>query len=382
MLSFEVLQFIWWVLVIVLLSGFIIIDGFDLGALALNPVIAKTEEERRIVINTIAPHWDGNQVWLLLGGGAIFAAWPEVYATSFSGFYLGMVLILFALFFRPVGLEYRHKFELEKHRRAVDWSLAWSGFAPALVTGVALGNVLLGVPFEFDSIGRSFYGPGTLWILNLLKLLNPFGLLVGLLCLCVVLTQGANWVALRTDRTSELYARATKAGSVFSLAVFVLAVVTAIALAFISGYHLDKNMLILDATTDAVSRTSSWYANYTANPVLFVFPVLALVMYLASARSAKNGRNAFAFITSSCGVLLLFVTYAITLFPFILPSSIAPHQSLTIFNATSSQLTLNVMFWVAIVVVPIVLIYTVWAYYKMWTRLSTKTVTENTHALY
>ncbi|RIY33355.1 cytochrome d ubiquinol oxidase subunit II, partial [Psittacicella gerlachiana] len=179
MLSFEVLQVIWWLLVIVLLSGFVIFDGFDIGALTLNPFVAKTDAERRVVLNTIAPHWDGNQVWLLLGGGAIFAAWPEVYATSFSGLYLAMILILCALYFRPVGMEYRHKFDLEKHRRGVDWALFFSGVVPSLVIGVGLGNVLLGLPFQFDSIGRSYYGGDTIWILNLLKLLNPFGLLCG-----------------------------------------------------------------------------------------------------------------------------------------------------------------------------------------------------------
>lgn len=382
MLSFEVLQVIWWVLVIVLLSGFVIFDGFDLGALALNPFISKTDEERRVVINTIAPHWDGNQVWLLLGGGAIFAAWPEVYATSFSGLYLGMVLILFALFFRPVGLEYRSKFDIETHRRGVDWSLFLSGFVPPLVVGVALGNVLLGLPFQFDEIGRSFYGQGTFWLLNLLKLLNPFGLLVGLLALSVVLVQGANWVTLRVDRTSAIYARAQKAAVVLSLVVSVLAVLTAVVLAFLPGYQLVNDSLILASKEGDVVATASWYANYLSNPVLFVVPVLAVVLYLFSARAAKNDKNGCAFVASSVGVIALFTTYAISLFPFILPSSVNAHQSLTIWNATSSYLTLNVMFYVALIFVPIVLLYTAWAYYKMWDRLSTKKVTDNSHAFY
>lgn len=382
MLSFEVLQVIWWLLVIVLLSGFVIFDGFDIGALTLNPFVAKEEEERRVVLNTIAPHWDGNQVWLLLGGGAIFAAWPEVYATSFSGLYLAMILILFALFFRPVGMEYRHKFDLEKHRRGVDWSLFFSGVVPSLVVGVGLGNVLLGLPFQFDDIGRSYYGGDTLWILNLLKLLNPFGLLCGVLSLLVFLTQGANWLALRTELGSNVQVRSQKLAALFSVLVVVVGVLVAIWLAFISGYHLVNDSLILQAKEGDVSTSSSWYANYTANPVLFVVPVLAALFYLFSARAAKNGRNGFAFFASSVGVLLLFATYAIALFPFVLPSSTAPYQSLTIWNATSSHLTLHVMFYVALIFVPIVLAYTAWAYYKMWSRLSTKVIKENSHDLY
>lgn len=157
MLSYEILQFIWWILLIVLLSGFAIFDGFDLGALAINPFVSKTDSERRVVINTIAPHWDGNQVWLLVGGGAIFAAYPVLYGTSFSGLFLGLNLILAALFFRPVGLEYRQKFESESHRRMVDWSLFITGVVPALVIGVALGNVFQGFPVVFNDFSHSFY---------------------------------------------------------------------------------------------------------------------------------------------------------------------------------------------------------------------------------
>ncbi|RIY33769.1 cytochrome d ubiquinol oxidase subunit II [Psittacicella hinzii] len=382
MLDFAVLQTIWWILVIVLLAGFVIFDGFDIGALTLNPFIAKSDEERRVVINTIAPHWDGNQVWLLLGGGAIFAAWPEVYATSFSGLYLAMILILFALYFRPVGMEYRHKFDLEKHRRGVDWGLFFSGVVPALVIGVGLGNVLLGLPFEFDTIGRSYYGGDTLWIVNLLKLLNPFSLLCGVLSLLVFLTQGATWLALRTQVGSDIQVRAQKLASVLSLLVVVVGVLVAVWLAFINGYQIVNESLILQAKEGDVVVTGSWYANYLKAPVLFVVPVLAALLYLFAARASKNGRNGFAFFSSSVGVFALFTTYAISLFPFVLPSSTAPWQSLTIWNSTSSHNTLHVMFYVAIVFVPIVLLYTAWAYYKMWSRLSTKDVQENSHNLY
>lgn len=384
MFDYSILQVIWWVLVIVLLSGFVIFDGFDIGALALNPFVSKTEAERRVVINTIAPHWDGNQVWLLLGGGAIFAAWPEVYATSFSGFYLAMILILAALYFRPVGLEYRSKFEDEKHRRMVDWGLWFSGFVPALIIGVALGNVLQGVPFHIDEIGRSHWGTGEFFIINLLRLLDPFSLLCGVLGFCVFLLQGANWIMLRVEKNTDIYARTKKIAKALYAVLFLMIVVVTVWLFFIDGYKLSENAgdLILATQAADVVREGTWFNNYFANPVLFVVPLLFIGAYAFSFKAYSADKNAVAFIASSVGVLLAFTTFAISLFPFVLPSSLNPHQSLTVWNATSSQYTLQVMFWVAIVFTPIVLAYTAWCYYKLWQRLSPSIVESNSHSLY
>lgn len=382
MFDYTILQVIWWILVIVLLSGFVIFDGFDIGALALNPFVSKTDEERRVVINTIAPHWDGNQVWLLLGGGAIFAAWPEVYATSFSGFYVAMILILAALYMRPVGLEYRGKFEDPKHRFLVDWSLFFSGFVPALVIGVALGNTLQGVPFHFDSIGRSHWGTGEFFLMNLLRLLDPFSLLCGLLGFCVFLLQGANWIMLRVERTTDIYSRTKAIARLLYLGLFALIVVVTVWLFFIPGFEVVNDSLILNAKEGDVVRSGTWFNNYFANPVLFVVPVLFIGAYAFSFKAYAADKNALAFISSSVGVLFAFSTFAISLFPFVLPSSINAYQSLTVWNATSSQYTLNVMFYVAVIFTPIVLAYTAWCYYKMWQRLSPALVKANTHSLY
>ncbi len=179
LLDYEILKFIWWVLVGVLLMGFAITDGMDMGVGVLLPFVARTDAERRIAINTVGPHWDGNQVWLITAGGAIFAAWPAVYAAAFSGFYMAMLLVLFALFFRPVGFDYRSKIDDTLWRSAWDWGLFVSGAVPALIFGVAFGNLLQGVPFHLDDMLRSHY-QGSL-LSALLPLLNPFALLAGVI---------------------------------------------------------------------------------------------------------------------------------------------------------------------------------------------------------
>ncbi len=200
MLDYEVLRVIWWALVGVLLIGFAVTDGFDMGVGALLPILGKSDTQRRIMINTIAPHWDGNQVWLVMAGGAIFAAWPMVYSTAFSGFYVAMVLTLMALFFRPVGFDYRSKIEDPRWRSTWDWCLFIGGFVPPVVFGVAFGNLLQGVPFSMDIYLRSSYEG------NFFGLLNPFGLLAGFVSLFMILTQGATWLMMKTE--GELLARA------------------------------------------------------------------------------------------------------------------------------------------------------------------------------
>jgi len=193
-IDFATLRLIWWALLGVLLIGFSLTDGFDLGVGALLPFVAKTDEERRMVINTVGATWEGNQVWFILGGGAIFAAWPFVYAVSFSGFYLAMFLVLSALILRPVSFKYRSKRPSPKWRSFWDWCLFIGGFVPALVFGVAVGNVLLGAPFRLDSDLRSFYDG------NLLGLFTPFSLIAGLLSVAMLVLHGAAWLSVKAER--------------------------------------------------------------------------------------------------------------------------------------------------------------------------------------
>ena len=192
-LEFATLKVIWWLLLGVLLIGFAVTDGFDLGVGMLLPFIARNDTDRRVLINTVGPVWEGNQVWLILGGGAIFAAWPTLYAASFSGFYLAMLLVLAALILRPVGFKFRSKMPEPRWRATWDWALFVSGLVPSLVFGVAMGNLLKGVPFSFDPELRAAYGFG------LLDLLNPFALLCGLVSVSMLATHGAVYLSVKTD---------------------------------------------------------------------------------------------------------------------------------------------------------------------------------------
>ena len=193
MFDYATLKVIWWLLVGVLLIGFAIMDGHDMGVGTLLPFVGKTDNERRVVINTVGPHWDGNQVWFITGGGAIFAAWPLVYATAFSGFYWAMLAVLWALFFRPVGFDYRSKIDNPVWRKTWDWGLFVGGAIPPLIFGVAFGNLLQGVPFHFDNNLASYY-TGSFW-----ALLNPFALLCGLVSTTMITFHGAVYLAHRTE---------------------------------------------------------------------------------------------------------------------------------------------------------------------------------------
>jgi len=209
-LDYEVLKFIWWLLVGVLFIGFAVTDGMDMGVGTLLPFLSKKDEERRVIINTVGPHWDGNQVWLITAGGAIFAAWPAVYGAAFSGFYTAMLLVLFALFFRPVGFDYRSKIGDPSWRNAWDWGLFVGGAVPALIFGVAFGNLLQGVPFHLDDMLRAYY-TGSFW-----GLLNPFALLAGVLSLAMLVT---SVVLFRTGAQSASVSLIAASGGNFMLAV-------------------------------------------------------------------------------------------------------------------------------------------------------------------
>src|SRR6201997_2171739 len=214
MTEYEILRLLWWAVLGVLLIGIAVMDGFDLGVGMLLPFIARTDTERRVVINTVGPVWEGNQVWLILGGGAIFAAWPALYAVAFSGFYLAMLLLLCALILRPVGFKYRSKLEGTRWRTTWDTALFLGGLIPALVFGVAFGNVLQGVPFRFDDTMRMTY-TGTLF-----GLFNPFALLCGLVSVAMITAHGAAWLACKTE--GVLRERAQRVGAFAALAAVAL----------------------------------------------------------------------------------------------------------------------------------------------------------------
>lgn len=231
MFNYEILRFIWWLLVGILLIGFVVTDGFDMGVGMLSRILGRNDIERRIMINTIAPHWDGNQVWLVTAGGALFAAWPLVYAAAFSGFYVAMIIVLASLFFRPLGFDYRSKIEASRWRNMWDWGIFIGSFVPSLVIGVAFGNLLQGVPFHFDTYQHLYY------TCSFFQLLNPFGLLVGVVSVAMIVTQGAVYLQMRT--VGDLHFRVRSVSQIFRLIMMLYFVLAGIWVVYgIDGYRV------------------------------------------------------------------------------------------------------------------------------------------------
>lgn len=379
MFDYESLRFIWWLLIGVLLIGFAITDGFDLGVGSLLPFMGKTDTERRIMINTIAPHWEGNQVWLVTAGGALFAAWPQVYAVSFSGFYLAMLLVLCALFFRPVGFDYRSKLPDPKWRNAWDWGIFVGSCVPALVFGIAFGNLLQGVPFELDTFLRSNF-QGSFW-----QLLNPFALLAGLVSVAMLVTQGAAWLQMKT--TDVLLKRAELIAAVGALATSVLFLLAGCALYYyVDGYiitsSIDHNTASNPLLKNAIIESGAWLKNYTLYPLTWLAPIIGLLAPLGTLICSIKRVHGLSFLFSSLTIAAIILTAGISMFPFVMPSSTNPSHSLTAWDSTSSLLTLQIMLVVAIIFVPIILSYTVWSYLKMYGRLDMDYINNNNKSLY
>ena len=379
MMDYETLRFVWWVLIGVLLIGFAVTDGFDMGVASLLKLVGRGDEERRVMINSMAPHWDGNQVWLVTAGGALFAAWPPVYATAFNGFYFALMLTLFALFLRPLAFDYRSKLDNPTWRSRWDWGLTIGSAVPALIFGVAFGNLLQGVPFQFDDYLRLEYQGG------LLGLLNPFALLAGLLSLLMFVTHGAAWLQLKTE--GELRSRSAAIGSLTALVCAVLFVLGGVWLLLgIDGYQVTS---VIDTqgyndTTGKIVAVSAggWMTNYSRFPLLWLLPVVGVLSFVLCSLTMKLGRHALAFTSSAVAMAMVVVTTGVTMFPFVMPSSLNPNHSLTMWDATASELTLKIMFVVVCIFVPLVLLYTVWSYWVMRGRLNEQFIRDNDKALY
>ena len=367
MFDYETLKLVWWLLIGVLLIGFAVTDGMDMGVGNLLLFIGKTDDDRRVMINTVGPHWDGNQVWLVTAGGAIFAAWPAVYAAAFSGFYFAMLLALFALFFRPVGFDYRSKLDNPGWRRMWDVALFIGSAVPALVFGIAFGNLLQGVPFHLDEFLRPFYTG------SFLALLNPFALLAGLLSVVLLTMHGATWLQMRT--LDELADRSRVAARRMALLSILLFAAAGIWLAMgVEGYRV-IDMPPPGELTSPLHKTverveGAWFDNYRAMPWTMVFPLLGFAGMLGAWLFSGAGRSALAFLSSSLAIVGVIMTAGVSMFPFIMPSSSNPSHSFIAWDATSSPLTLTVMFWAAAIFVPIIIAYTTWNYYKMWGKVS------------
>ena len=378
-MDYATLKLIWWLLVGVLLIGFALTDGFDMGATALLPFLGKTDDERRIVINTVGATWEGNQVWLITAGDAMFAAWPLVYAASFSGFYFAMLLVLFALFFRPVGFDYRSKRTDPRWRAGWDWGLFIGGFVPALVFGIAFGNLLQGVPFQFDSDLRVTYH-GSFW-----ALLNPFALLCGLVSLMMLIAHGAAFIKLKTD--GVIAQRASIALRVSALlAVVLFALAGALIASYVGGFHITRavptDTVANPLLKEVAAGSGLWLANYGEYPWMIAAPVAViagglLAMLLAGSRLEKT-----AFVCTGLMIAGVILTAGFSMFPFIMPSSLDPKSSLTVWDSTSSHMTLQVMLFAVVVFLPLILLYTSWVYRVMRGKVTPQALEENRHSMY
>jgi cytochrome d ubiquinol oxidase subunit II len=375
MFDYENLRLIWWALMGGLLIGFALTDGFDLGVASLLPFVAKDDAERRMVINAVGPTWEGNQVWFITGGGAIFAAWPFVYAVSFSGFYLAMFVVLAALILRPVGFKYRSKRPDSAWRTRWDWALFIGGFVPALVFGVAVGNVLLGVPFRLDSDLRAFYEG------SFLGLFTPFSLLCGLLSVAMLTLHGATWLTFKVEH-GPVHDRAGRFGLVAAVLSVVLFGLGAVMVAYGDiGFRLVSSVDPLGQSnplrSTSVQAAGAWLANYAAYPWMVLAPAFGFVgTVLAFVGITKAWENA-AFAGSALGAAGIIATVGLSMFPYILPSSIDPHSSLTVWNASSTHKTLGIMLFATVVLLPIVLAYTAWVFKVLRGRVTAEAVRTN-----
>lgn len=376
-LDYETLRLIWWALLGILLIGFAIMGGMDLGMGALLPFVARTDEERRVLLNLIGPTWEGNQVWLVLGGGAIFAAWPAIYATSFSGFYLAMIAILLALILRPVGFKFRGKVNSPAWRSVWDWALFVGGFVPAVVFGVAVGNLFLGAPFDLDDTLRVSYAG------NSFGLLTPFALLAGLVSLGMLVTHGSAIIAART--TGIIAERALSYGRIAALATIALFIIGGVvSLILLNGYSVTSVQDVAGPSNPlgktVVVAQGAWRNNYAAHPWMMIAPLLALIglagAYFGLTLKTKVG----AILCSSLAIFGIIATAGLTLFPFLMPSSLNPAASLTVWDASSSQLTLFIMLLATLVFLPIILGYTFFVFRVMRGPVTSASLGRNPNA--
>ena len=378
-LDYETLRVIWWALLGGLLIGFAIMDGFDMGVAIWLPWVSKSDLERRVVINTIGPTWEGNQVWFILGGGAIFAAWPALYAVSFSGFYLAMLVVLLALILRPVGFKYRSKLQDKRWRAGWDAALFISGFVPALIFGVALGNVLQGVPFHFDDTLRVFY-TGSFW-----GLLNPFALLCGLVSVAMLAMHGANFLVVKTE--ASIKQRAIRYSRLSALLFFVLFTVAGLWTAYgINGYVISGTLLHDGPSTPlhktVVPQLGAWLYHYRDYPWTIVAPLMGFLGAVLSFSLVSIERAKMAFIGSSISIFGVVATAGVSMFPFLLPSSSDPSQSLVVWDSSSSQLTLFIMLIATAIFLPIILAYTAWVYRVLRGKVTFDFIKKNQESVY
>ena len=374
--AYLILKVLWWLLLGVLLMGMAIMVGMDMGVGTILRYVGRTDTERRVALNIIGPHWDGNQVWFILGGGAIFAAWPLVYATAFSGFYVVMLLLLWSMIVRPLGFEYRSKLASMRWRNAWDWTLFVSGFVPMLVFGAAIGNILVGVPFHFSwNLTSTYTG-------SFVALFNPFSILCGVLSVTMSVFMGAAMIMNRGE--GAIYERACRLAVWAGLAAVILFTIGGVWISTMQGYHLVNSpdpALAQTPLQQSVERApGGWLVNFGGHAVLWLIPAIGYVGILLGVWAVRRGRSHFGWWMGALGWIGIIGTVGAAMFPFMLPSSAEPSQSLTVWNASASQHTLTLMVGFTLVFLPLVLWYTSWAFWVMRGKVSTRRVESDEHA--
>ncbi|WP_305909496.1 cytochrome d ubiquinol oxidase subunit II [Methylomarinum sp. Ch1-1] len=376
--DYETLRIIWWAFLGALLIGFAVTDGFDLGVAMLLPYLGKSDDERRVIINSVGPTWEGNQVWFITAGGALFAAWPMAYAVSFSGMYFALFATLVALFLRPLGFDYRGKLPDQNWRNNWDKALFVGGLVPALIMGVGFGNLLKGIPFHLDSDMRIFY------LGTFRGLLNPFALLAGVLSVSMFLMHGAVYLQLRTD--AEIYQRAKSVVLKSSLLVIVLFALGGLWITHLEGYHITSE-IFPNAPSNPLNKfvkraEGLWLDNYNHVPALWGVPAAAFVGALATIALSRFDRPGWGLLTSSLTLTAIILTAGVSMFPFLIPSNMSLNSSLTVWDSSSSQATLNLMFWVTVIFLPLIVIYTSWVFRVLRGKITVDFIRDNDHKLY
>ncbi|ALA25252.1 cytochrome d ubiquinol oxidase subunit 2 [Piscirickettsia salmonis] len=380
MIDLPTLQVIGWVIVGASLLSFALTSGFDSGIGILLPFIGRNDTERRLTLNVIGPTWDGNQVWLIAAGGAVFAIWPLVYSTAFSGYYVAMLLILWSLFLRPVGFEYRSKLPNQTWRNNWDIGIFIASFIPILIMGIAFGNLLLGSPFSYDPVFLRMQYTG-----SFIDLLSPFALLSGVIAIFMVICHGAAYLNLRTK--GIIKTRAQKALRLFAWCYLIAFALAGLLITYkIPGYLLGSQAgSIHDPLINHVNRhVGAWLNNYHTYPWMTLAPVIGFLGAFLAIISTHANRAIWSFVGTSFIQMGTLLTAAFSLFPFIMPSSSEPAHSLTVWNASTSQHTLTIIAIVAVIMVPVIFCYTSFVYIKMWRDgpIHEKDIEKNQHILY